>query len=238
MDRRRKWMTWERLKFWDEDCYERNSIWCNAEYWRFPEPLGAPLQRCNVISLSLCLKSEITKWGGEWGFTKYNWGTFVVRVRGRVYDCGEGERKGFTKWDWEGKDYGEGERVYEMGLRMFRRMWRLKEDQGESEGLDVEWKRYIFKSIEEGKMKTDPACWPKRWSLASSNLDRLLRRVSLRPSARSTSRQNGAAATDHAPMPKSATEPPNTKRKLKNSKEPCTNSLSAYSRSRSCKEVI
>jgi len=71
----------------------------------------------------------------------------------------------------------------------------------------------------------DPACWPGRKSLASSNLDRLLRRVSLRPSPWSTSRtykrQNGAAAADHAPTPKSATEPPNTKRKLKNSKEPC-----------------
>jgi len=46
----------------------------------------------------------------------------VVRVRGKVYNCGEGERKGFTKWELEGKDYGKGERVYEMGLRWFRRM--------------------------------------------------------------------------------------------------------------------
>ena len=41
---------------------------------------------------------------------------------------------------------------------------------------------------------------------------------------------------NHAPTPKSATEPPNTKRKLKNSKEPCTNSLSAYSRLASVKK--
>ena len=42
-----------------------------------------------------------------------------------------------------------------------------------------------------------------------------------RDPSRTGKRQNGAAAADHAPTPKSATEPPITKRKLKNSKEPC-----------------
>ena len=44
-------------------------------------------------------------------------------------------------------------------------------------------KKNQFKKRNRKKMINiiDPACWPKRWSCASSNLDRLLRRVSLRP---------------------------------------------------------
>jgi len=71
----------------------------------------------------------------------------------------------------------------------------------------------------------DPACWPKHWSFASSNLDRRMRRVCLCPSPWSTSRtckrRNGAAAADRTPTPKSVTEPPITSRvRLKNSQEP------------------
>ena len=58
----------------------------------------------------------------------------------------------------------------------------------------------------------DPACWPRRKSLASSNLDRLcavLASVLHSDSPQEPAKgQNGAAAADHAPTPKSATEPP------------------------------
>ena len=69
--------------------------------------------------------------------------------------------------------------------------------------------------------------------LASSNLDRRVHCVNLRPSSRSTSRtckeQSGAAAADRTPTPKSVTEPPNTSRvTLRNSQGTVQCSLSHY----------
>ena len=94
------------------------------------------------------------------------------------------------------------------------------------------WREFIH----EFWIPADPACWPGRKNFASLDLDRvcavLASVLRLDSPQEPAKRQNGAAAADHAPTPKLATEPPNTKRKTQELSGTVQDSLSAYSSSR------
>ena len=110
------------------------------------------------------------KWGGEWGFTKWDWeGNNEGLQKGLRTERLQWEW-GFTKWGWEGKDYSEGLEVQWMRNVKTERGWEWEW------GFWVEWmrnvktKRGTFLRVKEvyfrrlKERKTKKKLW-ERWRL-------------------------------------------------------------------------